>query len=123
MLPYKRALRLNKLLHHKICDILQEIKDPRIGFITITSTELSDDLKLLKVYYSLIDISKKYNKNDTQLALDNAAGFIRFRIGEEIDLRVIPKIQFIFDASFERAQRIFNLIDEISKESEDKEEL
>ena len=114
MLPYKRSERVRKLLHRKICEIIREIKDPRIGFVTITDTELSDDLKELKVYYSVL--GNEDDRKNTNLAINKACSFIKFRIGEELILRNVPNIMFVYDNSIERGDRVLSILSKISEE-------
>jgi ribosome-binding factor A len=114
MLPYKRSERVRRLLQHEICKILREVKDPKIGFITITDVKLTDDLSESKVYYSVLGNGKA--RSDTNDGLNRAVSFIRRRLGSELKLRKMPTIQFIFDDSLERAERVVSLLDKISPE-------
>jgi ribosome-binding factor A len=116
MLPYKRSERVRKLLQHEICKILREIKDPKIGFVTIIDVELTDDLTESKVYYSVLGDEEVCS--DTKDGLNRAAAFIRRRLGPELNLRKVPTIQFVFDDSVKKAERIFSLLNKISSESE-----
>ncbi|MDI6641077.1 MAG: 30S ribosome-binding factor RbfA [Elusimicrobiota bacterium] len=112
-LPYKRSERLARLLHQRIAEIVSELKEPELGFVTITDLELSDDLSVAKVFYSVL---KKEEIKPTQEILSNAAEFIRYHLGKEIRLKKMPKLEFFFDETPERAVRIFELLDKISKE-------
>jgi len=112
--PYKRSERVKKLLHQKICKILPEIKDPGLGFVTITDVEVSDDLSESKIFFSVLGSKKE--KEDTTNILLKAVGFVRQRLGEGLKLRNVPTINFIYDDSFERANKVFSLLDEVSEE-------
>ena len=104
-------------MHHEICRILREIRDPRMGFVTITDVELSDDLTESKVFYSVLGDEKA--RSDTAEALNHATSFIRRNLGPELRLRKMPNIRFIFDDTFERAERVFSILDKISSESKE----
>jgi ribosome-binding factor A len=81
--------------------ITQELKDPRLGFVTVTRTEVTDDLQHCKVYVSIIgDRNRARQSLD---ALKNAAGFLRGELGHKIDLRHTPQLTFVEDRSAERA--------------------
>ena len=113
-----RRKRLNKLLQEEISKIIQELKDPRIGFITITEVELSNDMSSAAVFYSVL--GEKKDKIQTEKALLNAKGYIKYRIAQELSIRKIPDFKFIFDTSIERATKIFSLLDKIDEESRQK---
>lgn len=88
--------------------IRQEIRDPRIGMVTVSSVEVSPDLKHAKVYVTVLEEAKAL---ETLKVLNNAAGFFRSRIADELPLRTIPKPRFIFDHSTEIGARIESLLE------------
>ena len=96
--------------------LLQELKDPRLGFITITRIEATKDLRLARVYYSVMGDDAKQEKS--KKALETAKGYIRKRLGERLRLRVTPEIQFYWDDSIEKSLRITKLLDGLKGESE-----
>ncbi|MEO5359005.1 MAG: 30S ribosome-binding factor RbfA [Nitrospirota bacterium] len=111
MLPYKRSQRVSDLLRQEISEIvLNRIKDPRLGFITITEVELSDDLKTSHVYVSVL---KKDKIAQTLKILNAAAGFIRHEAAKCVKLRQIPNIVFAEDKSIEYGMKIDGLLNEI----------
>ncbi len=81
--------------------ITQELKDPRLGFITVTRTEVSDDLKHCKVFVSII--GDRHVARQSLEALQRGAKFLRGELGHRIDLRHTPELIFIEDRSTERA--------------------
>ena len=95
--------------------LLRELKDPRLGFVTITRIEATKDLRLARVYYSVMGDDAKQEKS--KKALEAANGFIRKRLGERLRLRVTPEIQFYRDDSIERNLRITKLLDGLKGES------
>jgi ribosome-binding factor A len=81
--------------------ITQELKDPRLGFVTVTRAEVSDDLNRCKVYVSVI--GDRHVARQSLDALENAKKFLRGELGHRIDLRHTPELVFIEDRSTERA--------------------
>lgn len=94
--------------------VLTRVKDPRLGFVTITHVDMSADLKSACVYYSVIGDEKK--KKDTKIALEKAAGFLQARIAEAIELRCTPKLIFRYDDSFDQGMEIDRMIKHIEDE-------
>jgi ribosome-binding factor A len=91
--------------------IHDELKDPRLGFITVTGAELSDDLRYGKIFYSVLG-SQEQRKNTAE-ALASAAGFIRKHIAEAINLKFAPEFIFREDRSSEYSARIEEVLNEI----------
>lgn len=91
--------------------IIDELKDPRLGFVTITKAEISQDMRYARVFYSVLGKDEDYKK--TKQALDSALGFIRKLIAERIKLRYTPEISFKEDRSHEYSLRIQQVIEEI----------
>lgn len=81
--------------------IAQELRDPRMGFATVTRVEVSDDLKHAKVYVSVI--GDRHVARQTLDALEHASRFLRGEVGHRIDLRYTPELTFVEDRSAERA--------------------
>jgi len=94
--------------------ILTEIKDPRIGFVTVTRVEVSNDLRYAKIYVSLMGTPEE--KANTMAGLKSALGYIRSEIGKRIRLRFVPEISFYVDESLEHASRIQELLRTIKQE-------
>lgn len=106
--------RLNHTFQEEISMILMtEIKDEEIKFVTITGVETTNDLSFAKVYFTVLDESKK----DTTLkALEKASPFIRSKLAERVEIRHTPELKFIFDTSIEYGNHIEKIIEEINKE-------
>lgn len=97
---HHRKDRIQEEIKKEIADILhREVKDPRIGFISITDVEISDDLSYVKVFYSSLNEDKL---DEIQEGLDKATGYIRSEIGKRIRLRLVPELSFRYDASLKR---------------------
>ncbi len=109
-----RKEKVQDAIQKEICEILQnEIKDPRIGFVTITGVEMSDDLRYAKVFFSVL--GKEEDKKKTRDALDSAKGFIRTLVAERIQLRFAPEIDFKEDQSSEYSSHIQKILDQIKE--------
>lgn len=94
-----------------------KIKDPRIGFVTITDTRLSADGKYIDIYLSIMGEEPETYKNLE--ALKKCSGFIKKNLSEKIKLRNVPELKFIFDDSINRGIKISEILKEISKEGKD----
>lgn len=90
-----------------------EVKDKDIKFVTITDVEVTSDLSYAKVYYTVLDDSKK---ESTAKALKNASGFIRKELMDRMDIRYTPELDFKYDESIEYSKKIENIIDKIHEE-------
>lgn len=106
--------RLNHTYQQEISMILErEIKDEDISFVTITDVDVSSDLSYAKVYYTVLDLSKK---ETTQLALDKASSFIRKELASRVEVRNTPELKFIYDNSEEYGNHIDELLEKIHEE-------
>lgn len=104
----------------ELSDIIgRKIKDPRIGFVTVTDVQLTGDLQQAKVFISVLGDEKQ--KKDTLKALAKAKGFIRSEIGQRIRLRKTPDLLFEFDESIDYGNRIETLLKEISSNESNQE--
>ncbi len=103
--------RLNKLIMQEVSMILEtEIKDQDIKFVTITAVKTTSDLSYSKIYVTILN--DEYRK-ETMKALNNASGFIRKLLADRIEVRHIPKLEFIYDESIEYGKNIEAKIKEI----------
>jgi ribosome-binding factor A len=109
MHPYKRSERLGELILAEISDLItREIKDPRIGFVTFTRVEMSDDLRHAKVFVS--SIGAEPEKARTLQGLSSATGYIRRQLGRALHLRYTPEISFLLDDSLEHGAKIAQIL-------------
>jgi ribosome-binding factor A len=116
MLPYKRSKRVGDLLRKEIAEIImRRVKDPRLGFITITSVDVSDDLRNATVYISVLE---KDTTGTVLEALSSASGFIRSELVKRLRMKIIPRLVFVEDIAIEYGARIEDLF-KIIKEEED----
>lgn len=110
-----RPTRIAEQMKKELSDIIsRKIKDPRVGFVTVTDVELTGDLQQATVYISVL--GDEVAKEETLKGLNKAKGFIRSEIGQRIRLRKTPELIFEFDESLEYGNRIESLINELHKE-------
>lgn len=109
-----RANRVAEQMKKELGDILtRKIKDPRVGFVTVTDVEVSGDLQQAKVFVSVLGDEKK--KQDSLMGLTKAKGFIRSEIGSRIRLRKTPELTFEFDEAFEYGNKIDTILRDLNK--------
>ena len=112
---YHRSQRLAEELKNEISAIIaQEIKDPRVGFATVTEVKVSPDLRHARVAVSVLGSPQE--KEESFEALVHATGYIRRLLGARIRLRHTPELSFAYDDSIERGERIMRLFEEIEVE-------
>jgi ribosome-binding factor A len=97
--------------------IESEIKDPRIGFLTITRVSMSDDLKLARVYYSVLGTEEEREKSEE--GLKSARGFIKKLLGQRTRLKYLPDLVFLFDDSYEKEKHIESILEKLKDEETD----
>ena len=115
-----RVERVAKELKKELSTIIHdEIKDPRLGFVTITRLELTADLRFAKVFYSVLGKDEDYKK--TKEALESSMGFIRREIAARIQLRFAPEFIFREDRTTEYSVRIEEILHEIKEHNEPKD--
>ncbi len=109
-----RPERVAEQLRMDVADILQnDLKDPRLGMVTCTRVDLTNDLRHAKVYVSVLG----EDKHGSMQALDSAAGYVRRKLSRRLGLRVSPEIVFVFDPSVEYSIRLEGLIEETKRRS------
>jgi len=104
MASERRQKQIAKRIQQKISEmIIHEIRDPRIGFVTITGVTITRDLTVAKVHWSVLDIKEK---SRVEHMFEHANGFLRRQVAREINIRSAPKLQFEYDKGLEAAARI-----------------
>lgn len=115
-----RAERLAELIKEELSELLQrEIKDPRIGFASITRVNVSRDMSHVKIYVSIL--GDEHQQQDTMKGLESAKGFIRSELGKRIRLRHTPELHFVADTSLEEGARILSLLNQIQHSEKENE--
>jgi len=111
-MAYKRADRVNALLQRELGTLIsEELRDPRIAFTTVTSVEITNDLRSARVYVSVLGDEDAAQK--TMAALEDAKPYLRHELGSRTDLRFVPELAFVPDRSAERAVRVARLLREV----------
>ncbi len=122
-MTYKRCEKVAEAVHEFISGLLiKGLKDPRIGFVTLTGVNLTDDLRLATVYFSVVGSEEE--KRETEKGLSSAKGYIRKEMGRNLRLRYVPDIMFKYDNTLDYGNRIDNILHElnIDKGSDDTED-
>ena len=113
-----RANRVAEQMKKELGGIIgQKLKDPRIGFVTVTDVEVTGDLQQATIFISVL--GNESEKEDTLKGLNKAKGFIRTEIGQRIRLRITPEINFEFDESVAYGNRIDSLLRQVKSGQED----
>ena len=108
----KRLERVNQLIREGISELLQrELKDPRLGFVTVTDVDVSKDLRIAKVFVSVYGTEAEWRA--TLTALESANRFIRNWLRQQLTLRITPELVFRPDRSMEHAANIQSLLAEL----------
>ena len=117
MLAGRRAVRVgDQILREIALLLLERVKDPRVRDVTVTGISLSNDLKLARVYYSVMGDEKAAER--AQSGLDRAKGFIKREIGLRMSLRYIPQITFVHDPTLESGSHMDRVLKKIRKTEE-----
>ncbi|HLR63858.1 MAG TPA: 30S ribosome-binding factor RbfA [Pseudogracilibacillus sp.] len=112
-----RANRVAEQMKKDVGEIInQRVKDPRVGFVTITDVEVTNDLQQAKIYVSVL--GDEAEKEQSLLALDKASGFIRSEVGKRIRLRKVPEIMFQFDEAFEYGSKIDEILRQLNEDEQ-----
>ena len=115
-----RVVRVAGEIQKQVGQILRdEVKDPRIGFVTITRVDLSRDCRFAKIYFSLLGSEKQ--TRDTQVGLKRSKGFIRKLLAQNMKLRYTPEIVFKLDEGAKYSVRISEVLEKIKEKSKSDE--
>ena len=110
-----RPTRVGDQIRVEISDLLaRNVQDPGIGFLTITHVKVTPDLQQARVYYTTMGDERA--RRETERALERATPFLRRQLGGRLRLRRVPELQFFFDESIERQDRIERILQEIEAE-------
>lgn len=109
-------------MQRELAIILQsEIKDPRLGFITVNEVELTRDLSVAKVYFTVLGKTHDQVEKDREI-IDRCIPFIRRELGKRMRIRVLPELRFIYDESIDQGMRIDCLLQEMAPEVDESRE-
>lgn len=117
-----RQTRINEELTHALSEAVRQLKDPRISgsVVTVTDVDCAKDLKTANVYYSFFSV--KYTEKDIKTALRSASGFLRTHLARTVNLRETPLLNFIYDNSIERGNRINAILMEVAPKKDEEED-
>jgi ribosome-binding factor A len=105
-----RRRKLEAELQRALAELVgREVKDPRVGNVTITAVDLAPDLASARVYF--VPFAARDAAKEVQRGLERASGFLRGELGRRLRLRRAPRLDFVFDGTFDAAQRLSDLID------------
>jgi len=107
---FSRSRRIAEQVQRELSEIIRmELKDPRVGMITITEVEVTPDAAYARVFFTLMGDAERIK--ETTAALTHAAGFLRSELAHRMKLRIVPQLVFKYDVSVERGARLSQLID------------
>jgi ribosome-binding factor A len=107
-----RMRRVNESVRQVLSESIGQLKDPRIGFVTITGVETSADLRYARVYLSVLGAERK--RAQTLAGLEAARSLLQAQLGRELRMKRTPQLAFEYDPSVERGVRMTQLIDELA---------
>lgn len=117
-MPSQRAHRVGEQIHKEISALLvRGLKDPRIGFVTITAVVVTPDLHLARVYFTAMGEEKA--RTESAQGLKSSVPFLRRELGKRLRMRYVPDLLFCYDESLEYGNRIESIIREIQHEGAD----
>jgi len=114
-MKHKRCDKVAETIHETVSGILSRgLNDPRIGFVTITAVDVTVDLRLAKIFFTVI--GDEPAKKSSEAGLNSAKGYIRRELGKVLSLRYLPEISFCYDQSQDYGSRIDTILREIDTE-------
>jgi len=112
----RRVERLAQEIREEVALILAHLKDPRIGFVTLTRVSLTPDLRSAQVYVGVLGDEAQRRK--TLLGLEQAAGFVRRELGRRLSVRHTPELSFRYDSGLEATDRVAKILDDIEADKD-----
>ena len=113
---YSRTQRVADYLQRELAILIQrEVRDPRVGMVSITGVDVSRDLGHARVYYTVLGSDSSEDAAVSTVALNKAAGFLRSQIARESTMRSVPQLKFYFDSSVGRGRELEDLIQRAAK--------
>ncbi len=115
-----RMRRVNEALKEVLSEGIGDLKDPRIGFVTVTGVQASRDLRHATVYVSVLGSERK--REASLAGLESAHGILQGRVNRELRLKRTPQLVFEYDPTVERGVRLSRLIDELAPDEQQRDE-
>ena len=114
---FKRSEKVAEAIHEEIsARLIKGVKDPRVGFVTVTGVKVTDDLHLATVYFSVLGTDA--DRKGAEAGLNSARGYLRRELGKALRMRYVPDLMFRYDESVEYGSRIERLLSEIQSTEE-----
>jgi ribosome-binding factor A len=114
---FSRSQRIAEQIRRELAELIRlEVKDPRVGFITLTDVEITPDYAHAKVFFT--SMAGEQGVDDILAGLRRASGFLRRELGRRIRIHTTPELHFHYDKSVEQGSRLSQLIDEVVREDE-----
>jgi ribosome-binding factor A len=115
-----RASRIGDQMRDELARLIRDLKDPRVGFVSIVRVDVSGDLRHAKIYISVM--GNEEQKKESMKGLVSATGFLRSELANQMRLRHVPELHFLLDSSIDHGTRIAQLLVQVQKEQDDKGE-
>lgn len=113
----RRTEQVADLIKEELCGLLERaVKDPGLGFVTLTDVEVDPDLRNARVFFSVL--GDEAATQQSLAALQRASGFLRRELAHRLDLRYMPELHFVLDRSIERGQHIADLLRQVREQEE-----
>ena len=117
---YSRTRRIGLQIQRDLADLIRrELKDPRLGMISVNAVKVTSDLAHAKIYITTLEDDKR---KETMEVLKKAAGYLRHELGQLLSTRTVPELHFVYDESIERAATLTSLIENAIESDEKKHE-
>lgn len=117
MMPTRRQRRVSELIHRELSVLLlHEVRDPRLSGVTVTTVEITPDLLLARVFFTVLGDGD--DEKEALVGLERACGFLRTQLASRVQLRFMPELEFRLDKSAAYARHIDELLDEIAESSD-----
>jgi len=109
----RRTERLSEEIREEVARIIPTLKDPRVGFVTVTRTEITPDLRTVRVHVGVLGDAAQRAR--TLQGLSQASGFIRRELGRRLTIRHTPEVVFRYDEGLDATDRVARLLDQVHK--------
>lgn len=117
---FSRTRRVAEQIQQVLAQLIQqEVKDPRIGMVTITAVKVSKEFDHARVYFTVLD---EQRKQSSIIGLQHAAGYLRTELAHRLKLRTTPRLHFEYDVSMEEGNRLTSLINSVTRKKEQSDE-
>ncbi|NMF89241.1 30S ribosome-binding factor RbfA [Aromatoleum petrolei] len=114
---YSRSQRVAEQVRRELAELIRlEVKDPRVGFITLTDVEITPDYAHAKVFFT--SMRGEEGLDEILVGLRRASGFLRRELGKRVRIHTLPELHFHYDPSVERGSRMSQLIDQVVREDD-----